>query len=102
MIPHRMLSNESCGNGLKGRVTACRKRLRVNRVAHRGQAINESEGLYHETGSVSQLQEIAPANPPGCPNMSFSAGINYSSSISERESGIKGTLLVSEQEVGIT
>ncbi len=35
MIPPRMLSNENeffgTGNGLKSRVTACRKRIRLNR-----------------------------------------------------------------------
>jgi len=40
MIPPRMLSNESeifgTGNGLKNRVTACRKRIRLNRF-HRTQ-----------------------------------------------------------------
>src|SRR5712664_1995956 len=102
MIPHRMLSNETCGNGLKGRVAACRKRLRVNRVAHKSQATNGPEGLYHETGSISRLQKIGAANPAGCPNMSFSADMNYSSSIAEPESGISGALLVSEPEVGIT
>ncbi len=35
MIPHRMPGNEIFGHGLKGRVTACRKRLRVNRSVHR-------------------------------------------------------------------
>jgi len=35
MIPRRMLSNENeifgTGNGLKNRVTACRRRIRLNR-----------------------------------------------------------------------
>jgi hypothetical protein len=31
MIPHRRPSNEIFGNDLRERVTACRKRLRVNR-----------------------------------------------------------------------
>ena len=35
MTPNRMLGNEFFGNGLKQRVTACRKRLRVKRHLHR-------------------------------------------------------------------
>jgi len=38
MIPHRMLSNEITGSGLKNRVTACRKRLRESRVMLKAQA----------------------------------------------------------------
>jgi len=38
MIPNRMPGNEFFGNGLKLRVTACRKRLRVNRYQHRAQS----------------------------------------------------------------
>jgi hypothetical protein len=37
MIPHRIPSNEIFGNDLRERVTACRKRLRVNRI-HRAHA----------------------------------------------------------------
>lgn len=46
MIPPRMLSNENeifgAGNGLKNRVTACRKRIRFNRF-HRTQ-VNTQPG----------------------------------------------------------
>jgi len=38
-----MLTSEICGNGLKDRVAACRKRLRVNRVAYKARANNEAE-----------------------------------------------------------
>jgi hypothetical protein len=48
MIPHPMVSNEVFGNGLKDRVTACRKRLRLNRI-HRGQIENQPEELFRET-----------------------------------------------------
>ena len=40
MIAHRIPSNEIFGNGLRERVTACRKRLRFNRI-HRAQAVLE-------------------------------------------------------------
>ncbi len=49
MIPHRMLSNEISGNGLRERVTACRKRLRVSRVTTKTHALNESCELLGET-----------------------------------------------------
>ena len=52
MIPHRMLSNEISGNGLRERVTACRKRLRVNRVTH-----HQSQAL---SGASEPPAEIAP------------------------------------------
>ena len=35
MIPQRTPAGETYGNGLKGRVTACRKRLRVIRAAQK-------------------------------------------------------------------
>ena len=48
MIPHRML-NEISGNGLRERVTACRKRLRVSRGSQRTHALNEICELFAET-----------------------------------------------------
>jgi hypothetical protein len=52
MIPRPMLSNESeifgHGNGLKDRLIACRKRLRLNRI-HRVLADNQLEELFRET-----------------------------------------------------
>ena len=61
MIPHRMLSNEITGSGLKDRVTACRKRLRESRVmlkAHPG--INVVEELFPEAVTpLIQLHDYA-------------------------------------------
>ncbi|MDQ1707464.1 MAG: hypothetical protein QOJ88_675 [Pyrinomonadaceae bacterium] len=48
MIPQRTLVNESYGNGLKHRVTACRRRLRGNRVARRPEGISQTDGLTAE------------------------------------------------------
>ena len=48
MIPHRISSNEIFGNGLRERVTACRKRLRVNRI-HRAHADNQPEEPFRKT-----------------------------------------------------
>ncbi|HEY3040433.1 MAG TPA: hypothetical protein VGJ66_16970 [Pyrinomonadaceae bacterium] len=80
MIPHRMLNTEIYGNGLKDRVTACRKRLRVNRVAQRLQDNNEPEELFSGvTPSVSQVDDYAAGDSPGSTNMAASvARINYS------------------------
>ena len=57
MIPHRMLSNEISGSGLKERVTACRKRLRVSRVTTKTQALNEACELFVETDLSLQVYE---------------------------------------------
>lgn len=48
MIPHRMLSSEIFAKDLKDRVTACRKRLRLNRThkIHFGNQVGE---LFCET-----------------------------------------------------
>jgi hypothetical protein len=48
MIPHRIPSNEIFGNDLRERVTACRKRLRVNRI-HRAHADTQHEEPFRET-----------------------------------------------------
>ena len=48
MIPHRMLSNDFRGSGLKTRVTACRKRLRENRVMLKAHTTTVVEELFSE------------------------------------------------------
>ena len=48
MIPQRMLSNELAGSGLRNRVTACRKRLRENRVMLRANASTTGAELFPE------------------------------------------------------
>lgn len=48
MIPHRLLSNEIAGSGLRDRVTACRKRLRENRVMLKTHASTAVEELFPE------------------------------------------------------
>jgi hypothetical protein len=60
MIPRRIPVSETCGNGLKDRVTACRKRLRVNRVAQRTSSPSEV-GLREQPLPVSHCYELAPA-----------------------------------------
>ncbi len=51
MIPHRMpyrLINDEISAELKDRVTACRKRLRENRVMSKTQPNRTLEGLFPE------------------------------------------------------
>ena len=52
MIPHRMQNNEIFGNGLKDRVTACRKRLRLNRSVHKVLSDNEPVEFSEETTAI--------------------------------------------------
>ena len=59
MIPHRMLSNEIGSNGLRERVTACRKRLRVNRSTHKQPyALNEARELFPEVVLARDRNEL--------------------------------------------
>jgi len=46
MIPQRMFPSEFSQGGLKNRVTACRKRLRENRVMLRSPASGNIESLF--------------------------------------------------------
>lgn len=77
MIPHRMLSSEICGSGLKDRVTACRKRLRVSRTRPKALVHDEDEELFAETTTF------------------------FSFKSSERVDN-EALLLAEDQEVGIT
>ena len=66
MIPHRMLSNEITGSGLKDRVTACRKRLRESRVMLRAHAnINVVEELFPQAAALVQLHDYAASDFEG-------------------------------------
>lgn len=64
MIPQRTLGAAILENGLRARVTACRKRLRVSRVAHKanldGETVPEAgieEGAFREE-SPSMRQSL--------------------------------------------
>jgi hypothetical protein len=68
MIPPRMLSNENeifgTGKGLNNRVTACRKRLRHNRV-HRPQVKTQSqERLPESPNAASEFSGYSEDEPP--------------------------------------
>jgi hypothetical protein len=100
MIPQRLPGSEICGNGLKDRVAACRKRLRVNRVAQRSHGNNGAEELIPETTpSVLDFQGYA-GNYPVTASV---IRMNYGAAFAAVEDGESETLqLVAEQEVGIT
>ena len=105
MIPHRMLTSEICGNGLKDRVTACRRRLRVNRVAHKARVNNDPENLSYETApSASRFQDYTTGNPPEWPALPSSvARLNCVAPFADVEPGDSEKMsLVGQQEVGIT
>ena len=59
MIPHRMLSNEITGSGIKDRVTACRKRLRESRVPKAQADINVVVEFSEVTVPLIQLADYA-------------------------------------------
>jgi len=88
MIPHRKASNQIFGNGLKQKVTACRKRLRVNRNLHKLHFSNEPAVCTKETASF-------PGEHPAV-RESFVGGVS-GSEFREREAWPR-----LEQEVGIT
>ena len=91
-----MPSSEVFGTGLKGRVTACRHRLRVNRVAQRVKVNNDAE---ESLPTVSSLQDYA----AGSSRTASSVGMVYSSSLADGRDGEGEKLvLVGEPEVGIT
>ena len=100
MIPQRLPVSEICGNGLKDRVTACRKRLRVNRVTQRSQGNNGAgESISETTSSVLDFQGYA-GNYPVTASV---IRLNYGAAFPAGEDGESETLqLVGEQEVGIT
>ena len=57
MIPRRTYNGDSFGNGVRYRVSACRKRLRFSRAIHRTHAhIQQDE----------QAREIETRATPGC------------------------------------
>ena len=101
MISHRLLSSEVYGNGLRGRVTACRKRLRVNRVAQRAQVNNESGTLFAKTVPASRFRDYG--NPTEHPTRAASiVRMNYASPVAGAEPVESETLLSLGEEVGST
>lgn len=109
MIPHRMLTSELCGSGLKDRVIACRKRLRLNRAAHptitKPGVNGAAEELFPETTpSVSEFNDRTAGSLPECSAISTSVlRLEYRSAFSVGEADERESrLLVGERGVGIT
>jgi hypothetical protein len=93
MIPPRVLSNENeifgTGNGLKNRVTACRKRVRLNRF-HRTQVNTQTgERLLDSANGASEFPGYLRHGP---------AVRRPSRHTGDRETSQP----VAEQEVGVT
>ena len=101
VIPNQTM-NHSVGDGLRERVAACRKRLRVNRATPRALIQNESEEIIAETAvSVSDFHGYpAEYRPMG----KYLICNDYRSFECEgtKSMGTESLLLVGEQEVGIT
>ena len=95
MIPQRMLSNEISGSGLRNRVTACRKRLRENRVMLKAHANIGVVELFPEAApSLIRLHDHAADNSPDCsakptsPVQTDPLCFEYGEQIEEQEAGI--------------
>ena len=100
MIPHRMLNSEIWGSGLKDRVTACRKRLRVKRVAQRAEANKHTGELFGETTPAVSSSHHHAAD---IAIMGSVVRMDYRSTRAEvKRDESETSLLVGEQEVGIT
>jgi hypothetical protein len=81
MFPHRILENEVADNGVRDRITACRKRLRESRAMTRVQSGAGVEEVFPETETARlRIRTLSGRN-------------------SSRE---RPSLLALEEEVGIT
>ncbi|HAF13575.1 MAG TPA: hypothetical protein DHU55_00875 [Blastocatellia bacterium] len=97
MIPHQRLDNGVIGSGLKDRVTACRKRLRVNRVTHKAQV-------------EAQVEETPTETTAGSGHLAYGVMRNLADRLEYHARAFADTgpsdtetlLLIGEQEVGIT
>ena len=100
MIPQRLQDSETGGNGLKGRVTACRKRLRVHRVPKRVELAEDAEQLSPKPGRVADEAVNSEHWPTaGGSVVKLDHGLPNASA----EAGETETLqLAGQQEVGIT
>jgi hypothetical protein len=78
MIPQRMFPSEFSQGGLRDRVTACRKRLRENRVMLRNPAQGNIESAFSASSGERSPLEFESQQPEGT------------------------VALLEEQEVGIT
>ena len=102
MIPNQTMNQDSVGDGLRERVAACRKRLRVNRATPSALIRNEPKEVMEETTvSVSDFHGY-PADYR--PMRKYLICNDYRSFECEgtKSMGTESLLLAGEQEVGIT
>lgn len=92
MIPQRTLSGAIFENGVRARVTACRKRLRVSRVAHKATLDGETV-LAPATGEDGAFRGESPSVRQSLHEFSSSLTVSADQEL-ERFSG--------DQEVGVT
>jgi hypothetical protein len=101
MIPHRMPSNEIFANGLRGRVHACRRRLRCKRLALKSHAAagvtDELEEVFPEPNFLTGILDDYPAGPEPLTRLKFSTAF----AVTESSSNTR-LAPVEEHEVGIT
>lgn len=96
MIPQRVLTEPIFGNGLRERITACRRRFRVKRVTHQANGQEQREKTFplaHNSefpvASLAMRQsEMSVNSSPASPVVAMEALDPFG--------------LVVEQEVGIT
>ena len=101
MSPHRALNNDIFGNGLRERVSACRKRLRSNHLTHMAVVQNQADEVVPEaTTSASECH----GHPVDGETSKYPVRIDYCSIEFEGTEPFdsESLLLVGEQEVGIT
>lgn len=96
MIPQRVLTEPIFGNGLRERVTACRRRLRVKRVAHKANGGGQREKVV----LVADSSEF-PVASLAMRQSELSVNSSPALSIAAPET-LESFGLVEEQEVGIT
>jgi len=102
VIHNQTMDKDSVGNGLRDRVAACRKRLRVNRVTPRGRIQNESEEVI--AGTTVSVTEFHPYPAEYRAMGEYLICNDYRSFEFEgtKSRDTESLLLVGEQEVGIT
>jgi hypothetical protein len=57
MIPSRTVHRENFGNGVRYRVSACRKRLRISRTIHRASTDIETDRPAREIENFPTLED---------------------------------------------
>ena len=95
MIPQRTLRNGFAGTEIKERVTACRKRLRVNRFAQNQTAACER----HENSGLSKATFL---DDQPAMRESFSSSELSSAALDRGNGKLEMLLIPATQEVGIT